>query len=66
MKKLLYAVLFTSYLSSAVAAPVAKKVDRWTELMTLVSQEMKILENAKRKGPELYTVCLSFTLRSLN
>lgn len=54
MKKLLYTVLFTSMLSSASAAPAVKKVDRWTELMTLVSQEMKILENAKRKGPELY------------
>jgi hypothetical protein len=27
--------------------------NRWTQLMALINQEMRILENAKRKGPEL-------------
>jgi hypothetical protein len=37
------------------AAPAAKapKISRWEKLMILVSQEMKILENAKRKGVEI-------------
>lgn len=49
MKKLLIGLLITQGL---YAAP-PKKVDRWTQLMALVSQEMKILENARKKGPEL-------------
>jgi hypothetical protein len=39
--------------ASAVAAPPAAKPDRWSELMRLVGQEMKIVESAKHKGPEL-------------
>jgi tetratricopeptide (TPR) repeat protein len=46
-------VLLIMLLSSAVQANAPKALDRWTVLMTLVSKEMKILENAKRKGPEL-------------
>ncbi len=49
MKKLLLALIVTTGLSAATP----KKADRWTQLMTLVSQEMKILENARKKGPEL-------------
>ncbi len=52
MKTLLYAVILSTLASSAWAAEPKK--DRWHELMGLVSTEMKILENAKNKGPELY------------
>lgn len=53
MNKLMSVALFTVFSFGAMAnAP--KKINRWQELMNLVSQEMKILENAKRKGPELY------------
>ena len=52
MNKLNVVLIFT-LLSGAVAASAPQKLDRWTVLMTLVSKEMKILENAKRKGPEL-------------
>lgn len=53
MKQLMYALVMTT-LTTSLYAQAPKKVNRWQELMTLVSQEMKILENAKRKGPELY------------
>lgn len=52
MKTLLYAAIFTSMLSN-VSAAEPKKLDRWHELMKLVSSEMKILESATNKGPEL-------------
>lgn len=52
MNKLNIVLLFT-ILSTGVQANTPKALDRWTVLMTLVSKEMKILENAKRKGPEL-------------
>lgn len=48
MKTLLVALLITS---SAFAAP--KKASRWDELMRLINQEMKILESARNKGPDL-------------
>lgn len=53
MKTLLSAVIILAF-STSVRAEAPKKADRWTELNKLVSQEMKILENARRKGPELY------------
>jgi tetratricopeptide (TPR) repeat protein len=52
MKTLSTFLLFT-ILSGSLHAATPQKLDRWTVLMTLVSKEMKILENAKRKGPEL-------------
>ena len=42
---------FLIYSSNLLAAEA--KLKRWDELMTMVNQEMKILENAKRKSPEL-------------
>lgn len=48
--KALFLSLFI-FQSAFAASPV--KISRWQELMKLVSQEMKILESAKRKGPEL-------------
>lgn len=53
MKKLICAVIIFSF-STSLLAQEPKKVNRWNELMTLISQEIKILENARRKGPELY------------
>lgn len=40
-------------LSISTAWANAPKKSRWDELMSLVNEEMKILENARRKGPEL-------------
>lgn len=40
-------------MTTGAIAKNSKPLDRWTVLMALVSKEMKILENAKRKGPEL-------------
>lgn len=51
MKTLLFALIISGF---AVAAPeAAPKQTRWNKLMALVSQEMKILESAKRKGVEI-------------
>lgn len=46
------ALLLLLTISVASAAPV-KKVDRWNELMKLVTTEMRILEGTKKKGPDL-------------
>ena len=51
MKVLLIALLYS--VSTVAAEPKAPKNERWNKLMTLVGQEMKILENAKRKGVEI-------------
>lgn len=51
MKTLLFALLIANL---AHAAPQKEsKQSRWNRLMALVGQEMKILENAKRKGVEI-------------
>lgn len=50
MKLLILSLL----ISGSAFSEAPKKVDRWLQLNNLVAQEMKILENAKRKGPELY------------
>lgn len=53
MKMLALMFLFSTL---AYAAPAAKKVtveERWNKLMGLINHEMKILENAKRKGVEI-------------
>lgn len=34
-------------------AKASKPISRWQQLMNLVSQEMKILESAKKKGPDI-------------
>lgn len=52
MKKLLYVLTFIVAVGLVEARP-PKKLSRWQQLMNLISKEMKILENAKRKGPEL-------------
>ena len=52
MHKLNVVILFSLF-SILAQASAPKALDRWTVLMTLVSKEMKILENAKHKGPEL-------------
>ena len=52
MHKLNVVILFSLF-STLAQASAPKALDRWTVLMTLVSKEMKILENAKHKGPEL-------------
>jgi tetratricopeptide (TPR) repeat protein len=39
--------------TSVSAAEPLKKKDRWNELMRLVTKEMKILESARRKGPDM-------------
>lgn len=51
MKVLLIALIYSGM--AVAAEPKAPKLDRWNKLMTLVGQEMKILENAKRKGVEI-------------
>jgi hypothetical protein len=51
MKILLFALLYSSVALSAPA--VETKKQRWNKLMHLVSQEMKLLESAKRKGVEI-------------
>jgi intein-encoded DNA endonuclease-like protein len=48
MKWLLIAALISTSVFSA-----EPKKKRWDELMAIVNQEMKILEHAKRKNPEL-------------
>lgn len=53
MKKLAL-IIFTSLIICSANAEAVEKLDRWQELMNLVSQEMKILETAKHKGHELY------------
>lgn len=51
MKTLLIALLYSGL---AIGAPAQQeKGTRWNRLMTLVNQEMKILESAKRKGTEI-------------
>jgi hypothetical protein len=45
-------LLFFFFYQLATAAPEQKN-SRWNKLMTLVNQEMKILESAKRKGVEI-------------
>ncbi len=52
---LLRSLIFCALLLSAggVSAAKEKKVDRWNELMKLVTTEMKILESTKKKGPDL-------------
>jgi hypothetical protein len=50
MKILLFAVLFSGIVSGA---PAESKNTRWNKLMSLVSSEMKLLENAKKKGVEI-------------
>lgn len=52
MNKMNFVFLFM-ILSASVLASRPKALDRWTILMALVSKEMKILEHAKNKGPEL-------------
>jgi len=47
-------VLYFLVLYSGLSLGSTQMGSRWSELMTLVNQEMKILENARRKGPELY------------
>ena len=49
----LYFILLIFIITTGAIAKEAKPLDRWTILMALVSKEMKILENAKSKGPEL-------------
>lgn len=51
LRSILITVLILS--STGVSAAKAKKVDRWNELMKLVTTEMKILESARKKGPDL-------------
>jgi hypothetical protein len=48
MKYLLIILIISD---QALASP--KKVSRWDQLMILVNQEMKILDTAKKKGPDL-------------
>ncbi|MGE3611320.1 MAG: hypothetical protein AB7I27_17130 [Bacteriovoracaceae bacterium] len=48
MKTLLLSFFLIQSLHAEPARP-----SRWQELMRLVSEEMRILENARRKGPEL-------------
>lgn len=49
MKVLLFALLY-----SGVSFSSTQMGSRWNELMSLINQEMKILNSARRKGPELY------------
>lgn len=49
MKIFLFAILITN----AVFAAPPVKVQRWDQLMGLIGQEMRILESAKKKGPDL-------------
>ena len=54
MKALLFAILISGSVSAvSTGTAVATKQERWQKLMHLVNQEMKILENAKRKGVEI-------------
>jgi hypothetical protein len=53
MKILIPAALFW-LISDYALAEITEKINRWQELMKLVSDEMKILENAKRKDPDFY------------
>lgn len=53
MKRLLFALFVSCSAFTATENVRPVKVDRWTRLMTLVGHEMKILENAKRKGVEI-------------
>ena len=52
MHKLKVLILFSLF-SMLAQASAPKTLGRWTVLMNLVSKEIKILENAKNKGPEL-------------
>ncbi len=52
MHKLKVVILFSLF-SMLAQASAPKTLGRWTVLMNLVSKEIKILENAKNKGPEL-------------
>lgn len=52
MKTLLIALLYSS-IAIAAQPKVNPQQVRWNKLMTLVNQEMKILESAKRKGTEI-------------
>lgn len=52
MKTLLIALLYSGLVFSAPVKKSSQEV-RWNKLMTLVNQEMKILESAKRKGTEI-------------
>lgn len=55
MRALFRSLLICAFLlmANGVSAKAAKKVDRWTELMKLVTTEMKILESARKKGPDM-------------
>ncbi len=46
-------LLLAALISSTAFSAEAPKPKRWEELMSIVNTEMKILENAKRKSPEL-------------
>jgi tetratricopeptide (TPR) repeat protein len=52
LRTIIISSLFLSATTVSAAGPVKKK-DRWTELMKLVTTEMKILESARRKGPDM-------------
>lgn len=52
MKTLLFAILLSGVAVAATPKGETKQT-RWHKLMALVGQEMKILENAKRKGVEI-------------
>ena len=53
MTKALFYLLTFLIASPTWAKPIEKQPARWHELMKLLNQEMKILERAKKKGPEL-------------
>ena len=52
MRKMFFIILIFSLTNVSFATEA--KIKRWDELMKLVTKEMKILENAKRKSPDLY------------
>ncbi|HXH30097.1 MAG TPA: hypothetical protein VNJ01_04740 [Bacteriovoracaceae bacterium] len=56
MKTILLFLLFSNlcFIGAALGAPMSPKQKRWNQLMKLVNQEMKILENTRRKGVDLH------------
>jgi hypothetical protein len=50
MKTLLFALIISG---AAMAKTEVKRPARWNHLMTLISQEMKLLESARKKGVEI-------------
>lgn len=53
MKTLLFVVLFSGLVAAAPQPKKESTQTRWHKLMNLISQEMKLLESAKRKGVEI-------------